>query len=106
MRTAPGFIVGSESTLLFSRNASLTLVILPVLGLLSPQSLARDPRNSGAPVGYLQGALPMTFAISSPSFVKWSEDSHKVHLRRLRCLSRAFMDNSASRNAELHIDCG
>jgi len=55
-------------TRLFSRNACLTLAILPVLGLLSPQSLARDPRNSGAPVEYLQGARPMTFAISSPSF--------------------------------------
>src|SRR5260370_32094223 len=52
----------------FSRNARLTLAIVPVLGLLSAQSLARNPRNSGAPVGYLQGARPMTFAISSPSF--------------------------------------
>lgn len=55
-------------TRLFSRNARLTLAILPVLGVLSAQSLARNPRNSGAPVGYLQRARPMTFAISSPSF--------------------------------------
>ena len=66
MRGAPCFIEGPESTL-FSRNASRTLAILPVLGLLSPQSMAGDPRNSRAPVGYLQGARPLTFAISSPS---------------------------------------
>src|SRR5713101_7476019 len=36
-------------TRLFSRNACLALAIVPVLGLLS-QSLACDPRISGAPV--------------------------------------------------------
>jgi hypothetical protein len=41
-----------------------------------------------------------------PKFFKWWEDSHKVHLRRHRCFSRAYLDSSASRNAELHIDCG
>jgi len=55
-------------THLFSRNACLALAIVPVLGLLSAQSLARDPRISGAPVGHLQGARSMTFVISSPSF--------------------------------------
>jgi Raf kinase inhibitor-like YbhB/YbcL family protein len=55
-------------TRLFSRNACLALAIVPVLSLLSAQSLARDPRISGAPVGHLQGARPVTFAISSPSF--------------------------------------
>jgi hypothetical protein len=55
-------------TRLFSRNACLALAIVPVLGLLSAQSLARDPRISGAPVGHLQGARSMTFVISSPSF--------------------------------------
>src|SRR5260370_25031383 len=52
----------------FSRNARLTLAIVPVLGLLSVQSLARNPRHSGAPVAHLRGARSMTFAISSPSF--------------------------------------
>jgi len=55
-------------TRLFLRNAWLAVAILPVLCLLSTQSLACDPRNSGAPVGHLQGARPVTFAISSPSF--------------------------------------
>lgn len=55
-------------TRLFSPNGRLTLAIFPVLGLLSALALARDPQNSGAPVGYLQGARPITFAISSSSF--------------------------------------
>jgi len=46
----------------------VALAIVPVLSVLSAQSLARDPRISGAPVGHLQGARPMTFAISSPNF--------------------------------------
>jgi len=46
----------------------VALAIVPVAGLLTAPSLTRDPRISGGPVGYLQGARPMTFAISSPSF--------------------------------------
>jgi len=64
-------------TRLFSGNARPALAILPVPGLLSARSLARDPSSYGTPIGYLQRARPMIFAISSPSF----SNGGKIHAK-------------------------